>query len=575
MAHPEELAPAALPETLPEDFGEWDGEGPAPATPVYSWDRTGTSKDVPVYSTGSEAARSSTETPKLQAQSAESDAIPASSADTPVVMGSASSAPVTAQLLRDYLDWDNDAPPASRRVNPSEWEAWEASISARKTPKPFGPSAERNPNPSSPAGKPRGSGSASPAPASAKSQKDAVDRSSETPRGTERVNPNEWEAWQAAHSGGKTSKPFGPSSDRKATASAVMDRPRVSGSSALAPDLAPQPEMVPVLVDESPNHASHELEAGQIAIEAAVAPERQNAAALDDVVTASQPAATHPYEADEALRQMFSLASFDVSADKNPAAKKRMIIAAVGGSSLLLGLIFTISMLHHGSKPAAQQSVQAVPVAMTTEQTSNTAKPSAGEPLAQNKALAAADAPTADDQAADAASGADAAPAPTDSQTKMMNDQLAAPTRIPQGIKKQVAEDEPPPASLSMSGADGLGGSAANVSIFNGRAQSIVKAPPPKPLVISSGVATGMLIQKTPPVYPLIAKSARVSGTVELHATISKSGWITDLHVVSGPDMLRQAALDAVRQWRYKPYTLNNQPTEVETTINVVFTLVG
>jgi protein TonB len=84
-----------------------------------------------------------------------------------------------------------------------------------------------------------------------------------------------------------------------------------------------------------------------------------------------------------------------------------------------------------------------------------------------------------------------------------------------------------------------------------------------------------MLIQKTPPIYPPIARAARVSGTVELHATISKNGTIKDLHVVSGPAMLQQAAVDAVRNWRYKPYKLNNEPVEVETTIRLVFALGG
>jgi len=84
-----------------------------------------------------------------------------------------------------------------------------------------------------------------------------------------------------------------------------------------------------------------------------------------------------------------------------------------------------------------------------------------------------------------------------------------------------------------------------------------------------------MLIERTPPVYPNIAKTARVSGTVELHAIISTNGTIKDLQVVSGPVMLRQAAVDAVRSWRYQPYKLNNQPVEVETTINVLFTLGG
>ena len=82
-----------------------------------------------------------------------------------------------------------------------------------------------------------------------------------------------------------------------------------------------------------------------------------------------------------------------------------------------------------------------------------------------------------------------------------------------------------------------------------------------------------MLIRQTQPIYPTIAKAAGVSGTVVLHATIAKNGAIKDLQVVSGSPMLQQAALDAVRTWRYKPYKLSNEPVEVETAINVVFSL--
>jgi protein TonB len=92
---------------------------------------------------------------------------------------------------------------------------------------------------------------------------------------------------------------------------------------------------------------------------------------------------------------------------------------------------------------------------------------------------------------------------------------------------------------------------------------------------ISAGVAVGLLIQKTTPLYPSIAKTARVAGTVVLQATISKTGSIQNLHVVSGPEMLRGAAMDAVRTWRYKPYKLNNEPVDVDTTVNVVFALGG
>jgi len=65
----------------------------------------------------------------------------------------------------------------------------------------------------------------------------------------------------------------------------------------------------------------------------------------------------------------------------------------------------------------------------------------------------------------------------------------------------------------------------------------------------------------------------RIAGTVMLAATISKAGTIENLRVLSGPAVLRSAALEAVGRWRYKPYLLNNEPVEVETTVNVVFTL--
>jgi protein TonB len=102
-----------------------------------------------------------------------------------------------------------------------------------------------------------------------------------------------------------------------------------------------------------------------------------------------------------------------------------------------------------------------------------------------------------------------------------------------------------------------------------------VKVAAPRVMNISAGVAGGLLIQKTAPVYPQIAKEARVSGTVVIQATISKAGLITNLRVVNGPTMLRQPALDAVRTWRYRPYLLDGEPVEVETTVSVTFTLGG
>ncbi|MGA2572010.1 MAG: energy transducer TonB [Terracidiphilus sp.] len=103
--------------------------------------------------------------------------------------------------------------------------------------------------------------------------------------------------------------------------------------------------------------------------------------------------------------------------------------------------------------------------------------------------------------------------------------------------------------------------------------ESTPEANLPEKVSISAGVSAGLLLQKTEPIYPPIAKAARVSGTVVLQATISAAGTVEDLHVVSGPALLQQAALDAVKDWRYRPYLLSNQPVEVETTVYVIFTL--
>jgi len=88
-----------------------------------------------------------------------------------------------------------------------------------------------------------------------------------------------------------------------------------------------------------------------------------------------------------------------------------------------------------------------------------------------------------------------------------------------------------------------------------------------------SHISAGNLIRKVQPTYPALARSARVQGTVVLQAVISRQGTIENLSVLTGHPMLVSAAIDAVRQWRYRPYILNNEPVEVETQITVNFSL--
>ncbi len=105
----------------------------------------------------------------------------------------------------------------------------------------------------------------------------------------------------------------------------------------------------------------------------------------------------------------------------------------------------------------------------------------------------------------------------------------------------------------------------------------VVKVAPPKgPTRVSSGV--DLRSRRSPaqtPVYPPIARAAHVSGAVVLHAIISKEGTIKNLTVISGPEMLKSSALEAVQNWRYKPYLLNGEPTEVDTQITVNFNFGG
>ncbi|HTE89649.1 MAG TPA: TonB family protein [Terriglobales bacterium] len=95
----------------------------------------------------------------------------------------------------------------------------------------------------------------------------------------------------------------------------------------------------------------------------------------------------------------------------------------------------------------------------------------------------------------------------------------------------------------------------------------------PQVVKVSQGVSEGLLVKRVQPVYPAQARQMRVQGPVQLQATISKDGAITNVKVMSGSPQLSRAAVDAVKQWKYKPYYLNNEPVEIQTQIIVNFKL--
>src|SRR5580658_6171559 len=164
--------------------------------------------------------------------------------------------------------------------------------------------------------------------------------------------------------------------------------------------------------------------------------------------------------------------------------------------------------------------------------------------------------------------------------SEVVNGQLRAPTKIPDKVQ-MIKEDENPPdlGGGVPGGVPGgiAGGSAGGVigGILSSTAVAVPKAATPTRVRVSQGVSAGLLIRRVQPNYPQLAKQARIQGQVVLQAEISKDGTIQNLQLISGHPMLAPAAIEAVKQWRYKPYLLNGEPVAVETTVLVNFSLTG
>lgn len=207
------------------------------------------------------------------------------------------------------------------------------------------------------------------------------------------------------------------------------------------------------------------------------------------------------------------------------AVRNRRIAIGVGAAVVLVGLLLAYLHFSHSGQPVSPQGTTSSIAAQPSDAAAHPAQPlgsSASKPTPSGSP---------------ASSGRPAAAAPD-----------ASPAYTP-SVSAGSGNRPAPPASEE-----------------NG-------AKSPQKISISPDVATGMLVAKTQPVYPPIAKAARVAGTVVLRGTITRAGTLENLMVVSGHPFLQQAAVDAVKQWRYRPYLLEGRPVEVETTINVVFRL--
>lgn len=168
------------------------------------------------------------------------------------------------------------------------------------------------------------------------------------------------------------------------------------------------------------------------------------------------------------------------------------------------------------------------------------------------------------------------------------NGQLRTPGRIPTKVQ-MIKEDEAPPPLTTTGGVVGgvpggipggqlggvIGGIISSSSSLAAVPNLSKPVSVPQRVRISQGVSKGLLLNRIEPTYPVLARQAHIQGVVVLTALIDKDGIIQNLQVVSGHPLLAPAAIEAVKQWRYKPFLLNGQPVGVETTVTVNFNLRG
>jgi len=300
------------------------------------------------------------------------------------------------------------------------------------------------------------------------------------------------------------------------------------------------------------------------------------------------------------------------SSDKKPAGgggKKVMlavaavVLIAAGGYALWMQWVRSSGaatpFTHVAAQPVtAPAGVPRVAPGRAPIATSPAASSSASSPVSSVQSStpdsAAAPQPTgaaktsSDSDAPDAESGEDAPVHPSKVNSKADSGKTAStsaankapaikaeaqPIVIKNGLSKPVAKpaatpDVAPPSMTGIAAADN-DGSLPNLMGSDSQAPTPVL----QTLAVSQGVSQGLLVKKVQPIYPATASHLRIEGVVDLMATISKTGDISAVKILKGDPTLARAAVDAVKQWKYKPYLLNGEPVEIQTQITMNFKL--
>jgi protein TonB len=247
-------------------------------------------------------------------------------------------------------------------------------------------------------------------------------------------------------------------------------------------------------------------------------------------------------------------------------SKKVFIVIAAVVVLAIAGYFGWTQLQGRSSAPAAApDSTSPVPATVPAPKPSTQVQPSAHSATAATSPAAKAAVPPATDSqssATDSATGEDDADA---GDSKPAATPIVLKNGRARSSAKTTAADAPAPSMNAIpAGAD------ANLS-------NLLAGDAPKPvlqsLTISQGVSQGLLIKKVQPVYPPNALRMRAEGAVKLMATVGSTGNVTDVKAISGEPLLSQAAIDAVKQWKYKPYLLNGDPVEIKTEVTINFKL--
>ena len=268
---------------------------------------------------------------------------------------------------------------------------------------------------------------------------------------------------------------------------------------------------------------------------------------------------------------------------------KKIFIAVAAAVVIVAAAYFGWASRNHSAGTAPTPAATTLSAPATSQTVQSPAAASAAAPLESAAVNSTSTAGTGDSEATPKETSKPAASV-TKPSTSSAPAKLSAKEKVTQEEAPEEADAAPEAAPLMVKGGkapEKPKSTNADVSAPSMIGMATPASVPPPDLVpttsefkpklqmmnVSQGVSQGLLYKKVAPAYPANALRLRVEGTVELLATISKSGDITQVKVVSGDNQLSKAAADAVKQWKYKPYLLNGEPVEIQTQVTVKFKL--